>query len=59
MSKHLRSALLDLIWAHNLDAMQATYRKHQESQLTAHEAEVVAKLFNELVHIRALENHHT
>lgn len=35
MSKHLHSALLDLIWAHNLDAMQAACRKHED---TAHES---------------------
>jgi hypothetical protein len=59
MSKHLRSALLDLIWAPSLDALRGAYRKIENEPLTAHEREVAAKLMNELVHIWALESSQT
>jgi hypothetical protein len=59
MSKHLRSALLDLIWAPSLDALRGAYRKIEDEALTAHEREVVANLMNELVHIWALESNQT
>jgi hypothetical protein len=55
VSKQLRFALLDLIWAHSLDALRAAYRKLDAEVLTAHEREVVASLMNDLVHIWALE----
>ena len=53
MSKQLRFALLDLVWAHSLDALRAAYREH-ESELTAYKREVAASLFNDLVHIWAI-----
>jgi hypothetical protein len=59
MSKHLRSALLDLIWARSLDALRAAYRKLENMPLTAHEREVAANLMNELVHTWALESNQT
>ena len=58
MSKQLRFALLDLLWAHSLEAMQTAYRQHRDSPLTAHELETMAVVFNELTHHWAL-NHHT
>ena len=59
MSKQLRFALLDLVWAHSLDAMRAAYRNLESDSLTAHEREVAANLMNDLVHIWAIENRHT
>ena len=55
MSKLLRHALLDLIWASSLDTLRAAYRKLENMPLTAHEREAAANLMNELVHIWALE----
>ena len=43
MSKQLRFALLDLVWAHSLDAMSAAYRGLEKKDLTAHEREVAAR----------------
>jgi hypothetical protein len=54
MSKQLRFALLDPIWAHSLEAMQAAYRQNRDDPLTAHELETMAVVFNELVHHWAL-----
>jgi hypothetical protein len=54
MSKQLRFALLDLVWAHDLEAMRGAYRALENKELTAHEREVAATLFNDLVHIWAL-----
>ena len=59
MSKHLRSALLDLIWAPSLDALRSAYRRLEAEPLAAHEREVAANLMNELVHIWALESNQT
>jgi hypothetical protein len=54
MSKQLRFALLDLVWAHSLDAVCEAYRSLEKKDLTAHEREIAATLFNDLVHIWAL-----
>jgi hypothetical protein len=59
MGRDLRFALLDLVWAHSLDALQTAYRKLQDKPLTAHERESAAIIFNELVHHHALADHHT
>jgi hypothetical protein len=54
MSKQLRFALLDLVWAQSLDAMSAAYRSLEKKDLTAHERKVAATLFNDLVHVWAV-----
>jgi hypothetical protein len=51
MSKELRFALLDLIWAHSLDALRAAYHELDPEVLTEHEREVAASLMNDLVHL--------
>jgi hypothetical protein len=51
VSKQLRHALLDLVWAHDLEAMRGAYRALQNKDLAAHEREVAATLFNNLIHI--------
>ena len=55
MSKQLRFALLDLIWAHDRDAMCAAYRKLESAELAAHEREVMAAVFNNLFHFWAVQ----
>jgi len=47
-------ALLDLVWAHSLDAMCGAYRNLEKNNLTAHERDVAAAIVNDLVHIWAL-----
>jgi hypothetical protein len=59
VSKQLRFALLDPVWAQSLDALRAAYLKLDNDPLTAHEREVAANLMNDLVHIWAIENRHT
>jgi hypothetical protein len=53
MSKQLRFALLDLIWSASLERMQKANRNLETKGLTAHEREIAATLFNDLVHIWA------
>jgi hypothetical protein len=50
MNQNLRFALLDLIWAGSLDALQRAYRQLEDKSLTAHERETIAIVFNQLVH---------
>jgi hypothetical protein len=51
MTMTLRAALLDLVWAHNLPALQASYRQLENEPLQDIEREVAAVLFTQLVHV--------
>jgi len=54
MTSTLRTALLRLISAGSYGAMSEVYRSFDTEQLTWREREIVADLFNALMHHRAM-----
>lgn len=60
MSHQLRQALLGLVQASSLDALCEAYTRMDRSNvLAAHEREVTALLFNQLLHVWIFYKHHS